>query len=113
MGFTALKLLSEGFGGVIPCNHQYHGCHLKNPTDIIDQSPSRMQEMALQKPQLQTNKTNDCTYQKNEDIFFLKGVWGRIVISVTRKGLASSSGGAAYPGGTRGQPRGSTSGVRG
>ena len=34
MGFRALKLLSEGFGGVIPCNHQYRGCHLKNPTDI-------------------------------------------------------------------------------
>ena len=34
MGFRALKLLSEGFGGVKPCNHQYRGCHLKNPTDI-------------------------------------------------------------------------------
>ena len=29
-----MKLLSEGFGGVKPCNHQYRGCHLKNPTDI-------------------------------------------------------------------------------
>ena len=29
------------------------------------------------------------------------------------RALASSSGGAACPGGTRGQPRGSTSGVRG
>ena len=36
MGFRALKLLSEGFGGVKPCNHQYRGCHLKNPTDIND-----------------------------------------------------------------------------
>ena len=34
MGFRALKLLSEGFGGVKPCNRQYRGCHLKNPTDI-------------------------------------------------------------------------------
>ena len=34
MGFTALKLLSEGFGGVIPWNHQYRGFHLNNPTDM-------------------------------------------------------------------------------
>ena len=34
MGFRAMKLLFEGFGGVKPCNHQYRGCHLKNPTDI-------------------------------------------------------------------------------
>ena len=47
MGFRALKLLSEGFGGVKPCNHQYRGCHLKNPTDINTQMDTSLRIEAI------------------------------------------------------------------
>ena len=46
MGFRALKLLFEGFGGVKPCNHQYRGCHLKNPMDISIHVHTRMDRQA-------------------------------------------------------------------